>query len=114
MDLPTVLYILHNSIQQCMNEELTQHVCVYGAVYHVVCIGYVCKQIDREPLRSSINYQLIAGRFGHRGLRLLHAKLSLVACVYTCKWTRVSGWCWLLGIGFDIHCMYSPYVFWVI
>ena len=34
----------------------------------------LCRQIDCEQFRSSINQQLIAGCFGHEGLRQLHTK----------------------------------------
>ena len=38
-----------------------------------------CRQIDCKQLHSSINQQLIAGHFGHEGLRQLHTKQGFVA-----------------------------------
>ena len=35
------------------------------------CYALQCRRIDCEQIRSRINQQLIAGRFGHEGLRQL-------------------------------------------
>ena len=39
------------------------------------CYALQCRQIDCEQIRIRINQQLIAGRFGHEGLRQLRTKL---------------------------------------
>ena len=46
-------------------------------MYNVVeahCYALQSKRIDCEQIRSRINQQLIAGRFGHEGLRQLRTK----------------------------------------
>ena len=41
---------------------------------------HLCRRIDCEQLRSRINQQLIAGSFGHEGLRQLRTKLVPIVC----------------------------------
>ena len=53
----------------------------------------ICRRIDCEQIRSRINQQLIAGRFGHEGLRQLHTKVYVFAhkqFTYTLKSVAMS------------------------
>ena len=74
------------------------HFIFTGAIYFLIIIHirttlhgpeahcYVlhCKRIDCEQLRSSINQQLIAGRFSHEGLRHLHTNLFCTQVTKAC------------------------------
>ena len=51
-----------------------------NSVVEAHCYALQCRRIDCEQIRSRINQQLIAGRFGHEGLRQLLTKLKDKQC----------------------------------
>ena len=63
-----IAYTLANSyiISNCTVNNIRAH-----------CYALQCRRIDCEQLRSSIDQQLIAGRFGHEDLRELRTVFQL-------------------------------------
>ena len=57
----------------CCTYIRMHHQCKYlNNVVEAHCYSLQCRPIDCEQIHSRINQQLIAGRFGHKGLRQLH------------------------------------------
>ena len=56
------------------------HIMHRDNVVEAHCYAHQYSRIDCEHIRSRINQQLVAGRFGHEGLRQQSTKLKDTQC----------------------------------
>ena len=90
---------------KCQSAALISSAMYIHTYTHIIiveahCYALQCRRIDCEQIRSRINQQLIAGRFGHECLHQLRTKLvcAQLTKAFIAETIDYPNYCWLRSL----------------